>query len=77
MCSSDLVSPVNPDRVWAIVENEKGGVFRSDDAGEKWEKTNSDRSLRQRAWYYSRIYADTKDAEKVMEIGRASCRERV
>lgn len=56
------VSPVNPDRVWAIIENDKGGVFRSDDAGESWEKTNSDRSLRQRAWYYSRIYADTKDA---------------
>lgn len=56
------VSPVNPDRVWAIIENDEGGVFRSDDGGENWKKTNSDRSLRQRAWYYSRIYADTKDA---------------
>lgn len=55
------VSPANPDRVWAIVEHEDGGVFRSDDGGETWEKTNSDRSLRQRAWYYSRIYADSQD----------------
>jgi photosystem II stability/assembly factor-like uncharacterized protein len=59
------VSPANPDRVWAIIENENGGVFRSDDGGKTWEKTNSDRSLRQRAWYYSRIYADSQDPDKV------------
>ena len=59
------VSPVNPDLVWAIVEANDGGVFRSDDGGETWEKRNSERRLRQRAWYYSRIYADTEDEDKV------------
>lgn len=59
------VSPVNSNRVWALIENENGGVFRSDDAGETWKKINSDRALRQRAWYYTRIYADTKDQEIV------------
>lgn len=59
------VSPSDPDRVWAIIENENGGVFRSDDGGKKWKLLNSDRSLRQRAWYYSRIYADSKDVNKV------------
>ncbi|MEX1000626.1 MAG: glycosyl hydrolase [Crocinitomicaceae bacterium] len=59
------VSPVKPNRVWTIVETEKGGVYRSDDGGETWEQTNSDRSLRQRAWYYSRIYADPKDENTV------------
>lgn len=60
------VSPKNSDRVWAIVENkEKGGLYRSDDGGKKWALVNSDRSLRQRAWYYTRVYADAEDVDKV------------
>ena len=62
------VSPANSDRVWAIVENEEeGGVYRSDDGGENWSKINDERKLRQRAWYYTRIYADTKD-EDIMYV---------
>tara|TARA_R110002033_G_scaffold169897_3_gene211360 strand:- start:146448 stop:149585 length:3138 start_codon:yes stop_codon:yes gene_type:complete len=60
------VSPKNSDRVWAIVENkEKGGLYRSDDGGQKWTLVNSERKLRQRAWYYSRVYADTEDENVV------------
>lgn len=59
------ISPVNSNRIWAIIENLDGGVFRSDDGGATWEKTNDDRNLRQRAWYYSRIYADTKSDSTV------------
>lgn len=59
------VSPVNSDRVYAIIENDNGGVYVSDDAGASWALRNSDRNLRQRAWYYSRIYADTKDIDIV------------
>ena len=59
------VSPVNPDRVWAIVEHDDGGVFRSENGGESWRRINSDRNLRQRAWYYTRIYAGTQDEDEV------------
>ena len=60
------VSPVNPQKIWAIVENEtSGGVYRSDDGGTSWSYVNSSRSLRQRAWYYSKIYADTQDEDIV------------
>ena len=59
------VSPVNPERVWAIIESENGGVFRSENGGETWTLINKERSLRQRAWYYTRIYADTQDEDIV------------
>lgn len=59
------VSGVSPDRVWAIVEAEDGGVFRSDNAGRTWTKVNEERRLRQRAWYYTRIYADPRSADTV------------
>ena len=60
------VSPINSQRVWAIVENkEEGGVYRSDDGGTTWSHINDSRALRQRAWYYSKIYADTQDADIV------------
>ena len=63
--SGVTVSPVNSDRLWALIENKEGGVFRSDDAGLTWIKTNSERKLRQRAWYYTKIFADTQDEDRV------------
>ncbi|MCJ7579565.1 MAG: glycosyl hydrolase, partial [Candidatus Aminicenantes bacterium] len=58
-------SPARSGRVWAIVEALNGGVFRSEDGGESWLKVNDDRQLRQRAWYYSRIYADSQSPDTV------------
>ena len=60
-----LFPKADPRRVYAIIEAEEGGVFRSDDSGETWIKINEDRNLRQRAWYYSRSYTDPKDKDKV------------
>jgi len=57
------VSPADGQRVYAIVENENGGVYASDDAGATWKLVNGERRLRQRAFYYSRIYADPKDRD--------------
>jgi photosystem II stability/assembly factor-like uncharacterized protein len=59
------VSPADPNRIWAIVEANEGGVYRSDDGGWTWQKVNEERKLRQRAFYYSRIYADPLDKETV------------
>ncbi|HSP15242.1 MAG TPA: glycosyl hydrolase [Thermoanaerobaculia bacterium] len=57
------VSPSNPQNVWAIVEAKEGGVYRSRDGGDTWTKTSDSADLRQRAWYYTRIYADPKDED--------------
>ncbi len=67
------VSPVNPNRVWAIVENEPGGgLFLSLDGGATWARTSSDRNLRQRAWYYSHVVADPQ-AEETVYVLNVSC----
>ncbi len=59
------VSPSNSNKVWASVEADSGGVFRSTDGGATWTRTNTDRRLRQRAWYYTRIFADPKDEKSI------------
>jgi photosystem II stability/assembly factor-like uncharacterized protein len=59
------VSPSNPDNLYTLVEAADGGLFRSRDAGKTWTKASGDAEIRQRAWYYSHVYADPKDEEVV------------
>lgn len=49
------VAPSDSNRVYAMIEADKGGLFRSDDGGESWQLASDDRRLRQRAWYFSTI----------------------
>src|SRR5579871_4407208 len=62
------VSPANPERVWALVEATDGGVFRSENAGRTWTKVNEQSILRQRAWYYSHIFADPQSPDTVYAL---------
>jgi photosystem II stability/assembly factor-like uncharacterized protein len=57
------VAPSDGNRVYALIEAEKGGLFRSHDGGATWERINEDRRLRQRAWYYSTITIDPTNAD--------------
>lgn len=59
------VSPVDSNRVWAMVEAKEGGLFRSDNGGESWVRINDERKLRQRAWYYTRVYAGPENVDEV------------
>ncbi len=59
------VSPAKADRVFAFVEARHGGLFRSENAGEKFTHVNDEHKIRERAWYYSWIYPDPKNADSV------------
>jgi photosystem II stability/assembly factor-like uncharacterized protein len=59
------ISGADSNRVYALVENENGGVFSSDDAGASWTKVSEDRRLRQRAFYYTHIFADPKNRDTI------------
>ena len=59
------VAPSDGRRVYAIIEAEKGGLFRSNDGGESWSLATADRRLRQRAWYYSTITVNPANADEV------------
>src|SRR5262249_32590150 len=68
------VSGADPDRVWALVEAEKGGLFRSDDAGKTFRLVSADRNFRQRAWYYTHVFADPKDRDTVYVLNTSMWR---
>ncbi len=57
------VSPARPQRVWALVEAEAGGLFRSDNGGESWELATDQRDLRRSASSYHHVFAHPQDEE--------------
>ena len=59
------VSGGDSSRVYALIEADKGGLYRSDDAGDHWIRVNDDERYRQRAWYFSHIFADPKSIDTV------------
>ncbi len=59
------VSTANSGRVYALFEHDDGGLFRSDDGGDSWELINDERRIRQRAFYYTHVYADHHDEDVV------------
>ncbi len=59
------VSRANPDRVYAIIESDEGGLYRSDNGGKSWKLMNSERIIRTRSWYYMHMFADPVDENRV------------
>ena len=57
------VSPADSQRIYALIEAADGGLYRSDDGGDSFERVNEHGSLRQRAWYFSTIVPDPHNAD--------------
>ncbi len=69
------VSGADSNRIYASIEaKEKGGIYRSEDGGEKWTRVNEDGRFRQRAWYFSKIYADPKSPDTVYVLNTGAFR---
>jgi photosystem II stability/assembly factor-like uncharacterized protein len=61
------VSRADSNRVYAQIEAPEGGTFLSDDAGATWKKVSDNRDVQQRAFYYTRVFADPKDKDTFYE----------
>ena len=59
------VSGADSNRVYALIEAKEGGLFRSEDGGDTWTRVNDDERYRQRAWYFTHVFADPKAADTV------------
>ena len=70
------VSAADDKRVFAMIEAKEGGLYRSDDHGEHWERVSQDGRIRQRAWYFSKIYADPKAIDTVYALNTGMLRSR-
>ena len=68
------VSGADSNRVYALVENDKGGLFSSDDAGATWKLVNEGRNIRQRAFYYTHIFADPNSKDTIYALNTTAFR---
>jgi photosystem II stability/assembly factor-like uncharacterized protein len=71
---SIAISGADSNRVYALVENERGGLFSSDDAGATWKMVNNNRSIRQRAFYYTHVFADPSNKDIVYALNTSAFR---
>jgi photosystem II stability/assembly factor-like uncharacterized protein len=52
-------------RVYALIDAKPAGLYRSDDAGGSWRLVSTDARLVSRAWYFSGVNVDPKNADTV------------
>jgi photosystem II stability/assembly factor-like uncharacterized protein len=59
------VARSDPRRVYALIEAEEGGLFRSDNGGKAWKRISASRGVRQRAWYYTTMTIDPHNEDVI------------
>ncbi|HCK06174.1 MAG TPA: hypothetical protein DHV98_07435, partial [Flavobacteriaceae bacterium] len=62
------IAPSNPDRIYALVEAKKNGLYASDDGGVTWALVNDKNDIGNRPFYYSDIFVDPQNQYKVYSV---------
>lgn len=61
-------APAKPNRVYVLVEAEKSALLRSEDGGATFAKVNENHNIAPRPFYYTDIYTDPNDANRVYNL---------
>ena len=62
------IAPNKPNIVYALVEAKKNALYKSTDGGFKWSKVNDKNDIGNRPFYYSEIYVDPQNENRVYSI---------
>ncbi len=57
-----------PNVVYALIEAKKNALYKSEDGGFKWKKVNDKNDIGNRPFYYSEIYVDPQNENRVYSI---------
>ena len=69
------VAPSDPNRLYATVDAPQlGGIYRSDDAGESWQRTNSERRVWGRASDFAEVKVDPRNKDVVYSANTSTYR---
>ncbi len=62
------IAPGKPNVVYALVEAKKNALYKSEDGGFKWKKINDKADIGNRPFYYSEIYVDPQNENRVYSV---------
>ncbi|PID80337.1 glycosyl hydrolase [bacterium DOLJORAL78_65_58] len=62
------VMPSRPSVLYAAVESGKSGFYRSDDLGESWRLTTTEKGITGRPFYFQHLVPDPRDHERVYKM---------
>lgn len=62
------ISRSNPNVIYALVEAKKNALYKSEDGGFKWKKVSDKKGIGNRPFYYSEIYVDPQNENKLYTI---------
>lgn len=62
------IAPSNPKVIYALIEAKKNALYKSTDGGFKWDKINDKSGIGNRPFYYSEIYVDSQNENRIYSV---------